>query len=204
MDNHIYNYHHDNSKVVYLWNICLIQIEDFQRLVDDEHLVLPTDKPVWIGVRHSEEAGYRYWWLPRLSWLEKKLFLPGSNTTRCMQVLWSSWRERGRRECNVRDISETKYTHTILWGNIGRPNFWIILGYLQPSFLHQRLSSHNSASVLQHHPSRGEYDVLWSFFFASLSCLLQHHLLNFPSFCHLCLIFFVSQNVDIRFIVWIH
>ena len=56
----LYNYHDDSPKVVHLWNICLFQIEDFQRLVDDEHLVLPADKPVWIGVRHSEEAGYRY------------------------------------------------------------------------------------------------------------------------------------------------
>ena len=60
MHNHLYHYHHYKSKVVHLWDICLFQIEDFQRLVDDEHLVLPTDKPVWIGVRHSEEAGYRY------------------------------------------------------------------------------------------------------------------------------------------------
>ena len=37
----------------------MIQIEDFQRLVEDEHLVLPVDKPVWIGVRHTEEGGYR-------------------------------------------------------------------------------------------------------------------------------------------------
>ena len=37
----------------------MIQIEDFQRLVEDEHLVLPADKPVWIGVRHTEEGGYR-------------------------------------------------------------------------------------------------------------------------------------------------
>ena len=60
LHNHHYHYHHDSPKVVHLWNMCLFQIEDFQRLVDDEHLVLPTDKPVWIGVRHSQEAGYRY------------------------------------------------------------------------------------------------------------------------------------------------
>ena len=39
-------------------------------------------------------------------------------------------------------------------------------GLFATTFLHQRLSSHNSASVLQHHPSGGEYDVLCSFFFA--------------------------------------
>ena len=47
-------------KVVNIIESHIVQIEDFQRLVDDEHLVLPTDKLVWIGVRHTEEGGYRW------------------------------------------------------------------------------------------------------------------------------------------------
>ena len=39
-------------------------------------------------------------------------------------------------------------------------------GLFATSFLHQRLSGHNSASVLQHHPSGGKYDVFCLFFFA--------------------------------------
>ena len=52
-------------------------------------------------------------------------------------------------------------------------------GLCATSFLHQRLSGHNSASVLQHHPSGGKYDVLCAFFVAIFVVLVLVNVIVF-------------------------